>query len=70
MSRHYELTFRGAASPAICAAFPDLSVTARSETTTLAGPRLDEAALVAIIERVQSLGLEVIDIHATSGATS
>jgi hypothetical protein len=70
MSRHYEVTFRGAASPAIRAAFPDLSVTARSETTTLTGPCLDEAGLTAVIERVQALGLEVIDVHTTGGSSA
>jgi hypothetical protein len=63
VARHYAVTFQGDASPGLVAAFPDLAVWSREHRTTLSGALLDEAALVSVIERVQALGLAIVDVH-------
>ena len=68
VSRHYEVTVQGDATPGLVAAFPDMSMTAGAHTTTLAGPLLDEAALIGVIERVQSLGLTILEVHRADNA--
>jgi hypothetical protein len=60
---NYGVTFAGTASPALRASFADLSVTSSGDATTLSGRTLDEAGLPAVIERVQSLGLTILDVH-------
>jgi hypothetical protein len=59
----YVITVRGVAGPAVRSAFADLQVTALYETTLLGGALLDQAALPGVLERIQNLGLEVIDVR-------
>ena len=59
----YVITVRGVAGPAVRAAFADLQVTALDETTLLGGVLLDQAALPGVIQRIQNLGLDVIDVR-------
>ena len=59
----YVITVRGVAGPAVRAAFADLQVTALDQTTILGGVLLDQAALPAVLQRIQNLGLDVIDVR-------
>ena len=59
----YVITVRGVAGPAVRAAFTDLQVTAHDQTTLLGGVLLDQAALPAVLQRIQNLGLEVVDVR-------
>jgi hypothetical protein len=59
----YVITVRGVAGPAVRAAFADLQVTALDQTTILGGTLLDQAALPAVLQRIQNLGLDVIDVR-------
>ena len=59
----YELTFKGEAGTTIRAAFPEFEVTATHGTTVLHGGLTDQAALHGVIERIQDLGLELIDVR-------
>lgn len=63
----YVITIRGAAGPAVRAAFDDLAVTVIDDTTVLRSSECDQAALHGILQRIQTLGLEVIDFHKETG---
>jgi hypothetical protein len=63
---HYEITVRGRMSPALVAGFGGLSATASGPDTVLHGDIADQAALYGVLERVESLGLELIDVHRRS----
>lgn len=56
----YELSFKGAASSALRAAFDDCEVKACAGKTTL---RCRQEALHEMLDRVQSFGLELLDVR-------
>ncbi len=58
----YEVRVVGAVGPAARASFSDLAVTVEPTETVLAG-RLDQVSLHGLIERIQALGLELVDIR-------
>ena len=59
---NYEVRVAGVIGPAAREAFADLTIRVESTVTVLAGS-LDQAALHGLIERIQALGLELIDIQ-------
>ena len=59
----YLITVRGVAGPAVRAVFADLQVTTTGTTTVLAGVRPDQAALHGVLQRIQTLGLEVVNVR-------
>jgi hypothetical protein len=63
---HYEITVRGLMSPALAAGFEGLTPTASGPNTVLRGEIADQSALYGVLERVESLGLELIDVHRRS----
>jgi hypothetical protein len=58
----YEITFMGQAGTALRAEFNDCEVTIGRGTTTLRAELPDQAALSGLMQRINSLGLEVIDV--------
>jgi hypothetical protein len=62
--RTYEITFAGQAVPAVVDAFDEFEVTVEKTTTTLRGELADQAALHGAIDRVRSLGLELLQVRA------
>ncbi len=56
----YELTFMGAASSTLRAAFDDCALEASHGMTTL---RCRRAALPELLDRVQSFGLELVNVR-------
>jgi hypothetical protein len=58
----YEITFLGQAGATLRAAFEDCQVTLGPGTTTLRAELPDRGALAGLIERINSLGLDVIDV--------
>ena len=62
-SRTYEITFTGQAGSAIQAEFEDCEVTLGPGTTTLRAHLPDQAALTGLMERITSLGLDVIHLY-------
>ena len=58
----YEITFLGQASTTLSAEFDDCEVTIGPGTTTLRAELPDRGALTGLIERINSLGLDVIDV--------
>ncbi len=59
----YELSFKGAASETLAAAFADCVVTVHHGTTTVRSPVADQAELQGLISRVHSLGLELLEVR-------
>ncbi|MGH3181003.1 MAG: hypothetical protein ACRDOH_02025 [Streptosporangiaceae bacterium] len=58
----YEITFLGQAGAAMRAEFDDCEVTIGPGTTTLRAELPDRGALTGLVERINSLGLDVIDV--------
>lgn len=58
---NYEVRVAGVIGPAARKAFDDLTIRVEPTATVLAGS-LDQAALHGLIERIQALGLELLDI--------
>jgi hypothetical protein len=59
----YEITFKGEAGARIRAAFEGLDISAMHGVTVLKGDLPDQAALHGIINRVEALGLELVDVR-------
>ncbi len=58
----YEITFLGQAGTTLRAEFDDCDVTVGPGTTTLRAELPDRGALTGLMERINSLGLDVIDV--------
>jgi hypothetical protein len=61
-SRMYEITFVGQADTVVRAEFDDCEVRVGPDTTTLHRELPDQGALHGLIQRIASLGLELIDV--------
>jgi len=61
-SQTYEITFLGQAGTAVRAEFDDCEVTIGPGTTTVRAELPDRGALSGLIERINGLGLDVIDV--------
>jgi hypothetical protein len=59
----YEIHVRGRLSAAARASFGELASSERPAETVFYGPIRDDAELHAIMNRVQALGLELLDVH-------
>jgi hypothetical protein len=58
----YEITFLGQAGTTLRTEFDDCEVTIGPGTTTLRAELQDRGALAGLMERINSLGLDVIDV--------
>ena len=63
MVETYEIEFCGEPGPALRAAFPEFELRAEQGMTRLRGEFVDQAALHGVIERINSFGLELVDLH-------
>ena len=61
--RIYHITFAGESGPSIRAAFPGLEANVQDGCTVLSGEFADQPALFAVLDRLQSLGLDLTDVH-------
>ena len=59
----YEIHVRGRIGPAVRASFGRLASSERPPETVFCGPVRDDAELWAIMTRLQSLGLELLELH-------
>ena len=60
-TRHYEITVGGRLSAALMGAFGDVSATPAGASTVI---RLsDQAALFGVLERIDALGLELLEVR-------
>jgi hypothetical protein len=60
---NYQITVRGRVGPALVDAFDGMTVSAAGADTLLHGQVLDQAALHGVLERIESLGLELLDVR-------
>ena len=60
---HYEITVRGRLSPMLAEAFDGLSAERLATQTVLYGQIADQAALFGLLDRVQALGLELVEVR-------
>jgi hypothetical protein len=65
---HYEITVRGRLGASLADAFDGLSASPTGANTVLRGHIVDRAALFGVLERVESLGLELLEVHRTAPA--
>jgi hypothetical protein len=59
----YEIRIRGRLSDALLAAFEGLTATVEPVQTVLYGPVPDQSSLHGLLDRIQSLGLELVEIR-------
>jgi hypothetical protein len=61
-SQIFEITFLGQAGSTLRAEFDDCEVAVGPGTTTLRAELPDQGALTGLMQRITSLGLDVIDV--------
>jgi hypothetical protein len=59
----YEITVRGRLGDTLVAALDGLTATSTTADTVLRGDIADQAALYGVLARIESLGLELLDVH-------
>ena len=59
----YEIRIRGRVSPAVLQTFDQLESDVARVETILHGPIRDQAELHGVLDRLQSLGLELIEVR-------
>jgi hypothetical protein len=59
----YEIRIRGRVGDPVLATFADLNASVRPAETILRGVIKDQAALHGLLDRIQSLGLELVEIR-------
>jgi hypothetical protein len=69
-ARDYTILIRGEFGPRYSVAFEDLHVATSGGHTHLSGRLPDQAALYGVIRRLETLGLEIIDIHSHAPAAN
>ena len=62
-TRRYEITVRGRLSPSLTSAFDRLRASPTAGDTVLAGELPDQAALFGVLERIEALGLELLEVR-------
>jgi hypothetical protein len=64
----YEIRIKGRLTDSLLAAFEGLTATVEPVETVLHGPLEDQSSLHRLLERVQSLGLELVEIRRLPGS--
>jgi hypothetical protein len=64
--RTYEITFAGQAGTTLRAEFDDCDVSVGPGTTTLRAELPDQGALQGLLQRITSLGLDLLDVSLTA----
>jgi hypothetical protein len=59
----YEIRIKGRLSDSLLAAFEGMRASVQPVETVLYGPVQDQAALYGLLDRIQSLGLELVEIR-------
>ncbi|MER5450637.1 hypothetical protein ABT052_10255 [Streptomyces sp. NPDC002766] len=65
----FEIRIKGRVGQAFRSAFAELTVTVNPPETVLYGAGLDQAALYGILDRIQALGLELVEVRRLPGGT-
>jgi len=67
-STHYQITVRGRLSASVASAFEGLTATPSAAGTVICGELPDQAALFGVLDRIESLGLELLAVCRTEAA--
>ena len=59
----YEIRIKGRLSDSLCGAFEDFNAAVRPAETVMRGELRDQAELHGVLERIQSLGLELLEVR-------
>ena len=59
----YEIRIKGRLSDSLMAAFEGMRASVEPVETVLHGPVQDQAALYGLLDRVQALGLELVEVR-------
>jgi hypothetical protein len=59
----YEIHIKGRVSEQLLSVFEGMDATVESAQTVLRGPVRDQAALHGLLDRIQALGLELIEVR-------
>ena len=59
----YEIHIKGRLSESVLATFEGLTATVQPVETVLHGPVQDQSSLHGLLDRIQSLGLELVEIR-------
>jgi hypothetical protein len=62
-SPHYEIRIKGRLSPSLLSSFDGLAAEVEPVETVLSGDVEDQAALHGLLNRVQALGLELMEVR-------
>ena len=62
-TRHYEITVRGSLGGSLIGAFDGLCASPTVAGTVISGAVPDQAALFGVLERIEALGLELIEVR-------
>jgi hypothetical protein len=60
---HYQVRVRGRLSKTLLTAFPELRAHELRSETLLAGQLPDQAALFGVLDRIEALGLELLEVR-------
>jgi len=63
MTPQYEIRIRGRVGPALLTDFEGLEQSVERVETILHGPVVDQAALHGLLQRIESLGLELVEVR-------
>jgi hypothetical protein len=63
----YEIRIRGRLSDSLCGAFEDFTTAVKPAETVMRGELRDQAELHGLLDRIQSLGLELIEVRRLEG---
>jgi hypothetical protein len=67
VASRYEIRIKGRVTDALMPSFEGLSAHVEPVETTLYGTIEDQAALHSLLERIEVLGLELIEVRRTAG---
>lgn len=67
LNDEYVIVLKGVAGPAVHAAFPEYTLTETSDATVLQGRVEDQAALYGLFQRIQDLGMEILEVRKAPG---
>ena len=59
----YEIRIKGRLSDSLCGAFEDFTSALRPAETVMRGEVRDQSELHGLLDRIQSLGLELIEVR-------
>ena len=65
----YEIRIKGRLSDSLLAAFEGMTATVEPVETVLHGPVEDQSSLHGLLDRIQSLGLELVEIRRLPAAS-